>query len=377
MVRRAQPGAVETPEQKDFILRYRPWVGRQAFGHFHGCLLGGAVGDALGWPIEFSSLETIRSVYGAEGITAPVANTRGRVEISDDTQMALFTAEGLLHGHVEWCAGRKDAITRQAHRAYLRWLHAQGEELPEGSRDYLIGGHLLRYPEMFAVRAPGGTCITALKSGRVGTMEERINDSKGCGTVMRVAPVGLFAASPELLSTLAEDESNETAFRLGCEISAITHGHPTGWLAGGYLALLISRAIMGDSLDKATAVADAELLRWPEHEECVTAIRKAWRIYGETGNTPGPEAIARIGEGWVAEEALAIALYCALCYRDHFEKAVLLSVNHGGDSDSTGAITGNIMGALLGDRAIPREWTKGLELEGCIGKMAGRLFVGP
>jgi len=74
---------------------------------------------------------------------------------------------------------------------------------------------------------------------------------------------------------------------------------------------------------------------------------------------PGPETIARIGEGWVAEEALAIALYCTLCYRNHFEKAVLPAVNHGGDSDSTGAITGNIMGALLEDRAIPREWRKG------------------
>jgi len=75
-----------------------PWhPGRRSLSHYSGCLLGGAVGDALGWPVEFiPSMQGIREKFGPGGILDPVANAQGVFEITDDTQMTLFTAEGLL-----------------------------------------------------------------------------------------------------------------------------------------------------------------------------------------------------------------------------------------------------------------------------------------
>ena len=72
--------------------------------------------------------------------------------------------------------------------------------------------------------------------------------------------------------------------------------------------------------------------------------------------------IDTIGGGWVAEETLAIALYCTHRYFNSFEKAIIASVNHSGDSDSTGAVTGNIIGTIVGYDEIPQFYKDDLEL---------------
>jgi len=166
-------------------------------------------------------------------------------------------------------------------------------------------------------------------------------------------------------------------FRIGCELAAITHGHPSGYLAAGFLALAIREVVWGADLPSAAREGLEELRRWPAHEECASAVEAAL-ARGREGRA-APEVIEGLGAGWVAEEALAISLYCPLTCPDDFESAVLLAVNHGGDSDSTGAITGNLMGALLGDGAIPERWLADLELRPVIDRMADELaeFCGP
>src|SRR5215510_9077630 len=86
------------------------------------------------------------------------------------------------------------------------------------------------------------------------------------------------------------------------------------------------------------------------------------------------EAISELGEGWVAEETLAIALYCSLKYINDFEKAIIVSVNHSGDSDSTGSVTGNIMGAIHGYQKLPEKFISNLELKEIIMEIADDLY---
>ena len=86
------------------------------------------------------------------------------------------------------------------------------------------------------------------------------------------------------------------------------------------------------------------------------------------------DAIYKIGQGWVAEETLAIAIYCALKYSNDFEKAIIASVNHSGDSDSTGSVTGNILGAYLGLSKIPQKFLDNLELKDVITEIADDLY---
>jgi ADP-ribosyl-[dinitrogen reductase] hydrolase len=329
-------------------------------------LLGGAVGDALGAPIEFASLREIRARFGADGLLelAPGFGPSGRLgAITDDTQMTLFTAEGLTLAARDPALAGRSGMVRSVHRAYLRWLRTQGERSAHPTFERTDEGWLLGTPALHSPRGPGNTCLSALRASRMGSAEQPLNHSKGCGGVMRIAPVGL---------TRAVDDP----FAVGCAIAAITHGHPTGFLAAGFQALAIREVVAGTPLRSACQEAMEELSRRPSHQECAAAVERALSLSAEKRGQASPEDVASLGEGWVAEEALAIALFCALAAPD-FESAVRLAVNHGGDSDSTGAITGNLLGAALGEAVIPARWLAALELREEIERVADELVETP
>lgn len=322
-----------------------------------GCLLGGAVGDALGAPVEFMSIQEIRARYGPQGI-ADFDTAYGKVgAITDDTQMTLFTAEGLLRASTRWSQRGICHVPSVIFNAYRRWLHTQSLTEP-GFDTALLDGWLVTIPELHARRAPGRTCVTALQSGKAGTTTDPINGSKGCGGVMRAAPAGLVGGN---------------AFSLGCESAALTHGHPSGWLAAGALADIVEQVVRGASLEDAIAYAMRLLRDAPEGHECVRAVGRAVDLV--SAGPPSPDIVHQLGGGWTAEDALAIAVYCALAAGDDFEAGVRLAVNHDGDSDSTGAITGNILGARLGIDAIPRRWLERLELRAAIEQVADDLVA--
>ncbi|GIH68912.1 ADP-ribosylglycohydrolase family protein [Sphaerimonospora thailandensis] len=338
-----------------------------------GCVLGGAIGDALGAPIEFSSLGGIRDRYGPAGITGLVPDGSGRIGlITDDTQMTLFTMEGLLRADVRFVQRGVCHVPSVIRSAYLRWLDTQQYDAPPARDDRHVfrTGGLREQRWLYARRAPGNACLSGLhaqggqatgEAGRAPQLGEPgpVNPgSKGCGTVMRSAPFGLVGGSPR------------EAFETAAECAQITHGHPTGYLAAGALAVLIHSLVQGVSIRGAVADAMEILGDYPAHEETTEALRAAVALADD--GDPTPEKVETLGGAWVAEEALAIAVYCALVDHpgasvDHpgpesSRRALLLAVNHSGDSDSTGAICGNIIGARYGDLALPGEWL--VELEG-------------
>lgn len=307
----------------------------------HGCLLGGAIGDALGAGVEFSGLDEIRRRFGPAGITGYVD---GRGAITDDTQMTLFTAEGVIRSQHRLSEPGITTATEVVHRAYLRWLVTQGFPAPAvpASPD----GWLVTNDVLHVARAPGSTCIAALRSGTMGTVAEPINDRKGCGGVMRVAPIGLTG-----------DLDDDAVFTSAVEAAAITHGHPTGYLASGTLALVVARLSAGDGPADAIEAAVGTLETHDGAGETLRAIEAAVDLVDTA--EPSPETVERLGAGWIAEEALAISLYCALVASD-VREGLVLAVNHSGDSDSTGAITGNLLGAQLGIEALPADLVDGL-----------------
>lgn len=329
---------------------------------FSGCLLGGAVGDALGAPVEFLRRSEILKRFGPDGITRYEPAYGGLGTITDDTQMTLFTAEGLIRAWVRGCFKGITSFPGVTANAYLRWLHTQGEhpgDIPPDEQ-----GWLFQQRPLHSRRAPGNTCVSALRSKEA--LEHVNNDSKGCGGVMRIAPVGLFAQRARSYG------APQDAFKLGAELAALTHGHPTGFLTGGVMAVLILTLANGASLREAIAAAKPLLCAEPGHEETLRAIEMAETLAG--AKLPHEEAIARLGQGWVADEALAISLYCALV-ADDFRHGVILAVNHDGDSDSTGSITGNLLGTLHGVTAIPPAWLEPLELRDVIAELAEDLYA--
>ena len=332
---------------------------------FRACLLAGAIGDALGAAVEFMSKHAIHARFGPEGIR-DFAPAYGRIgAITDDTQMTLFTAEGLMRAWVRWNSRGICSTSSVIAHAYLRWLKTQGISHP--LYQDRLDGWLIGIRELHASRAPGRTCLSALgEMQSFGDLAK--NQSKGCGGVMRVAPVGLFVASGTQPGE--KGNSNQGAFELGCQAAAITHGHPTGQLASGLVAEIIAQLLQGASLPEAIAHGMDMLRQYPDHEETERIVRLACEL-ATTAPDPAtlPEAL---GEGWIAEEALAISLYAALVAPD-LESGVILAVNHGGDSDSTGAIAGNLLGAMYGLNAIPPRWLADLELREVIEEVADDL----
>ncbi|GAA1010465.1 ADP-ribosylglycohydrolase [Streptomyces sp. F-3] len=344
-----------------------------------GCLLGGALGDALGHPVEFSSLDRIRATHGPRGVTGLPSGTDGPAGavalITDDTQMTLFTAEGLLQAHErERLKGIGGAWPRLLRWAYDRWLETQLKPGPEaspmaqpsgGSYEGPRGG-LITERWLYARRAPGNACLSGLSHadfvpdpaaelGRPGPVNP---DSKGCGTVMRSAPFGLTGVDPA------------TAFDMAARCAQITHGHPTGYYAAGAFAAIVAYILGGDSIEGATLRTLRLLARHPGHEETTTALEQALDLAAE--GSPAPEKLEKLGGGWIAEEALAIGVYSALA-APRVEEALLLSVNHSGDSDSTGSICGNILGARYGDHGLPHAWVERVEGRARIAALADDL----
>jgi hypothetical protein len=331
---------------------------------FRACLLAGAVGDALGGAVEFLSLAAIRATYGPAGIRDYAPAIGG--QITDDTQMTLYTAAALLDAADADATAfaRGDALVgRSLTAAYLHWLESQGQQ----ARCALPGGHAAALRKVAALnveRAPGLTCLSSLAALTNLTAVYADNDRKGCGGVMRVAPIGLVA--------VGLPNAARCAFEWGCGSAAITHGHPTGYLASGATAAIIARLAEGHSLLAAIDTAQQLLTSHRRSDETSTALTRA--VAAAARGVADAATVESLGGGWVAEETLAIAVYCALV-TDDLEAGVALAANHSGDSDSTAAVAGQFLGLMKGMGAIPARWLDGLECRDLLTQMADSLWA--
>ena len=313
-------------------------------------LLGVAIGDALGAPVEFLSLERILATYGADGVTdLEPWDSHPAGSYTDDTQMTIATALGTLAAVRAGAFGTSDEAAPYVWQAYLDWYETQNDPANR--------------------RGPGTTCTSALAGGVMGTAEEAVNDSKGCGTIMRIAPCALLYA--------------DDPYHWASVCSAMTHGHATGIVAAAAFAEILHRVLLGEALQVAIRATLGVLFEAGEaaretrdvlqqvldaHED---GVPLSVRIVEVLGVEP---LVGGHGRGWVAEEALAIALSCALVHPTDFSAAVLSAVNITGDSDSTGSVTGALMGAMLGLDAIPAEWRERVEGAEMIAGLAGELW---
>jgi ADP-ribosyl-[dinitrogen reductase] hydrolase len=249
-------------------------------------------------------------------------------------------------------------------RALLRWYTTQGGP-PD--RTGWPQGWLITDSRLHNRRAPGNTCMSAL--GGL-SLEEELpavtsppNESKGCGAAMRSAPCGLAG------------NSRDQAFDLARDSGVLTHGHASGYLSGAYFASVIWDLARGRSLDDAMSSADEHLARERGSAELVSILEKTRKLAAK--GPPDRKTIEALGGGWTGEEALAIALLCALTFDERSPRAVentlWRAAVHSGDSDSTAAITGNLLGAMVRVDGLPKRWLAALELRDVIERIAADL----
>jgi len=295
-----------------------------------GLLFGLAIGDALGYPTEFMTLRQIKSDFGPEGITdfpdSPALFT-------DDTQMSIAIAGALIQ------VGDQDleTIMEAIKEEFIKWRHS-----PENNR------------------APGNACLAGVLNMERGMhwSESGVADSKGCGSAMRVAPIGYFYQhDPDKLKQVARASG------------ICTHGHRTAVAASIGAAYLVKLALDGiepDRMIPETLSFTAGISR-----ELDTALSKV----SECLDWPNEEdALKHLGGGWIGEEAVALALYCFLKYPGDYTKTVLRGANTNGDSDSVACIAGGISGAYLGIDAIPDKWINNIEKTQYLHSLADRLY---
>lgn len=333
---------------------------------FAGCMLGGAVGDALGYIIEFDDLKTIHKKYGPYGLRTILKSAKNgnKSLISDDTQLALFTADGLL-----WAQHDQLEPEEGLYRSYMRWYYTQTERviLPEQENwlqrqphEEALGYDMMQEKELFARRCPGKTCLTALASGKRGTREKPLNSSCGNSSIMRAAPVGLFYAGDP-----------EKAFAVGLKASALTHGSNKAYLTTATLSAIISFLAAGK--DISTSLGGA-LHILQQDEEGTPLMKLILRAIDEAVTDRNPvRSMKKLGLGKKADEALSLSVYCVL-KNGNLKDAVLMACNQDGDSDTCGTVCGNIMGTLNGPKAIPKSWRAHLECDALLKKMAACLY---
>lgn len=336
--------------------------------NFKGAFLGAAIGDALGSPLETMSMIQIERRFGKGGITQFMRNQELLGAISDDTQMALFTAESLLQS-LSQTKGVERTVINYIDATYLgamRWLRSQN--LISEQSDYKFANQvygaswLTRVKDLYVQRNPNETIINALRFGIIGTPSKPTNNSKSPMGMVRMMPVGLFF------------DDYKTAFTVAMEGSASTGGHYSGYLTAGFYAAFLTLLREGSPFEDALRIASEHLQTFRNHHEITHALTNCTNVINSNVE-PSLKVVESLGSGWVAEEVLSLSLYCAYVYKESFEKAVLLSVNHGGDSDTCGFLTGCIVGFMLGEQQIPEHFKKDLEFRLVISQIAKDFLI--
>jgi len=240
---------------------------------------------------------------------------------------------------IESGASPLDALMEGVCARFLEWLHS---------------------PDNF--RFPGITTVNALKK-----LEESRDwrtcgnaKSKGCGAVMRTAPIGYFyRKDPARLREAA------------LAVARVTHSHPTSDAATLAAACAVKLALE-DAPPESWIKSLLESTRGisKESDECLGRAAEAPLFKDDH---KAIRFICKDNAGWTAEEVLGTALYCALRHPDDFRACLLLSVNTAGDSDSIGCVAGALMGARLGADRIPKEWVQGVERSADLEHLADRL----
>lgn len=361
------------------------------------------MGDALGYAVEFIDEETIRHRYGPEGIREYELDERtGKALISDDTQMSLFTANGILNDlyrqHLLKAAVPVDQCCMMSYFDWLltqQYTYEEAQALPREKKVWANDedtwvSWIAEDPRLYSRRAPGNTCLSSLSMKKhlweqycenarhdYGMFSDEefkeishtlfwprkfpCNQSKGCGAIMRIAPYGCILPFRNI----------EAMGRRAADIGAVTHGHPLGFIPAAVLAHVVNRIVypkkdlsLKEIVLEARETTRRNFYQTPYIDNLLAMIDLTLEL--SENDSPDLENIHRLGEGWTGDEALCIGLYCSLRHPDDFSEAIISAVNHNGDSDSTGAVAGNIVGALVGYDHIDEKWKKDLELEDLI-----------
>lgn len=327
---------------------------------FVSVFLGGALGDSLGAPVEFSDTPEIERKFPQ--LTLGAATLLADAHLTDDTQTTLWVAEGLIRAHQRKLAQGVPSVEQAVRDALLRWYVTQ----EPGDRKKLLhaeNGRLLGEERIRGKRSPDNTNLLALgailhsKGWKGGSVPEGRTESPGA--LMRSAPYAVL-------------RDVEECYEYAVRGATITHPHPEGHLPAGLYAALLHGLVrdmpFADAYERALALMESS----KDADKISVPLEAALK-----SPSPSPD-IAAAGGGWTAVSALCIALCVFKAGLDSGVKEssqiLLNAVLHSGKSDTVGALVGQLLAAHFGPTVLPKDWLSHIEARGTIEGVASDLF---
>ena len=346
---------------------------------YRGSLLGLAIGDAMGYTVDSRSLAEIREDYGPNGLLG-YDLVNGYADVTSYTQLAAFTCNGLLLGMTRGqLQGRMAPFVRYIGLSHREWASSQRL----WGRPDKTFCWLLQQDDLCRRNCMDTWMLNTLAGNRLGTPEEPVNHFSSPGSITAAVGVGLFFDPKNM--------NSEEIDRLGVEAVALTHGSPMAFLPGAVIAHLISRVLRDKDVplkDLITQATDALRQQFGHQygqvDEICALIRQAMAM-AEDQSLSRVDAMERL-RCETGAQALAGSIYACLACRENFDAAMITAVNHSGRSAAVGALTGAILGARMGEDALPEFYLECLEpvetlreladdlLSGCPMVMGCRLF---
>lgn len=331
---------------------------------YQGCLLGLAVGDAMGYTVDEKSYEDICKDYGPDGLLG-YDLVNGYAQISAHTQIASFVCNGLLLGITHEQRGRRTApYTQYIALALREWVHTQRHHKPlPSTRCWVYHMEQLRHRCCSDIRM-----IETLHRPSLGTLEAPINWHSTPSSLVAAVPVGLLFHPSRM-------EVSDVGV-LGAEAVALTHGNPMAFLSGAALAYMIAGIVQEPESPltdhftfAATAVASQFSREYSQAADLYSLLRKA--VTAALAKDRKPQEFMQQLRCENSAQVLAGAVYAALASDGDFDRAMIIAVNHSGCSAAVGAVTGALMGAKMGIRALPDFYLEGLEPAAILKTLSG------
>ena len=336
---------------------------------YRGCLLGMAVGDAMGYTVDSRSWQEIREDYGPNGLLG-YDLVNGYADVTSYTQIAAFTCNGLLFGLTRGqMTGKMAPFIKYIALSSYEWAALQRA----GGRPTKTYSWLGRREELCRRHCMDTRMLETLNRKNLGTLETPTTPHTGPHSLTAAIGVGLF---------FHEDRMDQQEIdRLGAEAVALTHGGPTAFLSGAVLAHIMSRLIRRPNaslkrvaLEAAEAVKEQFGHQYSQAFDIATLIRHAI-TYSETHGVRAVEVMERLGCDNAAQ-VLAGAIYTCLVCGEDFDRAMIVAVNHSGRSAAVGAIVGAILGLKMGEESLPEFYIECLEPAEILRELADDLYTG-
>lgn len=317
---------------------------------YRGCLLGLAVGDAMGYTVDSKSWDEICQDYGPNGLLG-YDLVNGTADITSYTQLAAFLCNGILLGAIR---GNPEQLGKYMAMSLREWAKSQ-QFRATAERTFCW---LAQVPEMRRRHCMDTRMLDALNRDTLGTPEKPVFRSTTPGVITAAVAVGLGAIP-------AGAEPRQIG-QLGAEAVAFTHGDPESFLSGAFVAYSVAgilqepeQPLSAHFLRAAQAVRALFGEKYPQTEEVLARIDRAVALTRDPELTP-LAAMTLLG-CTTAAECVSGAVYASLIHAANFDEGMIAAVNHSGRSAAVGALTGAFLGARLGADALPEFYLESLE----------------